>query len=529
LLSSCFVLYFSGALDIRLKEEPIKVQTLPEKYANKIVGVLNCFDRIVITGTLPQFCYAQGMTSYLYAQHIRIFDYRQFAAPFRDQIRDNAEAIAARHDLRIEFIRKKNFRKEARIKKILAERGMEPGLVHIFSAMESCASYQPWYDKKQGKAYLKNVDGKCLHYYFYFICEELGLCYMRVPTWLPCRLQFYFNGHQLLASKLKHEAIGFTLEDNGFLNIANISRAGELAKRIDVTKLHKKLDAFASIYCPAAQSLRADYHWSLMQVEYATDIIFKRQKDLQPIYSFLLETLIHSVKPENIATFLGGKLHGNYQDEVGNNFNLRILGTRIKHHMGPVSIKMYDKFALILRIETTVNDVSFFKHYREVHHRDGTAETKYTKMRKSIYSLNALGELLLASNRRYLEFISEIETPEIGTKTLSKITKSKKDQLHRYKGFNLLSDEDSQLLRILARGEFMISGFSNKALRKLMPNKNTGQISRLLKRLRVHRLIRKIGKTYKYYLSKLGRKVVTMALKLRELYLVPKLAATSCA
>lgn len=463
------------------------------------------------------------MTTYLNSKRIRIFDYPKFASPFRDTIRENAEAIAKAHNLEIEFIRKKSFRKEALIKRIIKERGLHPGLVHIFSAMEPCPSYKPWYDKKQGKAYLKYSDSKCLHYYFYFIDQELGLCYLRVPTWLPCRLQFYFNGHQWLASKLKDEGIAFTLEDNAFLNISDISCAQKFSEDFDINKLHKKLDAFARLYCPAATELNAVYHWSLMQVEYATDIIFKRQKDLQAIYSFLLETLIHSVKPENIATFLGKKLHGNYQDEVGNNFNVRILGTRIKHHMGPISIKMYDKFALILRIETTVNDVSFFKQYREVHHRDGTTETKYTSMRKSIYSLNALRELLVASNRRYLEFISEVETHQIGAKTLNKLTKTKKDKEHRYKGFNLLSDEDAELLRILARGEFMISGLTNKTLRKFMPNKNPGQISRLLKRLRVHGFIRKIGKTYKYYLSKLGRKVVTAALKLRELYLIPKL------
>ena len=32
------------------------------------------------------------------------------------------------------------------------------------------------------------------------------------------------------------------------------------------------------------------------------------------------------------------------------------MGTRIKHHMGPVSIKMYDKAGIVLRIETTGND-----------------------------------------------------------------------------------------------------------------------------------------------------------------------------
>ncbi|GFP35854.1 hypothetical protein HKBW3S43_01641, partial [Candidatus Hakubella thermalkaliphila] len=85
-----------------------------------------------------------------------------------------------------------------------------------------------------------------------------------------------------------------------------------------------------------------------MQAEYATDIIFKKQSDLKLLYEPLIRCAIHSVKPDNIASFLGRKLHWNYQGEMGNNFNTRILGTRIKHHMGAVSIKMYDKFGLLL-------------------------------------------------------------------------------------------------------------------------------------------------------------------------------------
>ena len=41
-------------------------------------------------------------------------------------------------------------------------------------------------------------------------------------------------------------------------------------------------------------------------------------------------------------------------------------GARIKHHMKKNWIKMYDKFGLVLRIETTANNVSFFKHHRKV-------------------------------------------------------------------------------------------------------------------------------------------------------------------
>ena len=45
---------------------------LVERYAANLDGVLSCFDRIIIVGTLPGACYAQGMTSFLYQKNIRI-------------------------------------------------------------------------------------------------------------------------------------------------------------------------------------------------------------------------------------------------------------------------------------------------------------------------------------------------------------------------------------------------------------------------------------------------------------------------
>jgi hypothetical protein len=56
--------------------------------------------------------------------------------------------------------------------------------------------------------------------------------------------------------------------------------------------------------------------------------------------------------------------------EVGSQFSTRIEGTCVKHRFGKSSIKMYDKSGIALRIETTTNDVSFFKHHRRVEHRD---------------------------------------------------------------------------------------------------------------------------------------------------------------
>jgi hypothetical protein len=498
---------------------------LSEKYSAELYGVLSCYDRVIISGNLLPLCYDKGMTKYLYINNIRIFDYKEFAQRLRDVIRANAEAIAQENGLEIEFIRKsKSFRKEDRIREILQTRGQHPGLVHIFSAMETCTAYYPWHDKQTHKTYVKSRQGKCLHYYFYFIDEDLGLCYLRVSTWCPFRLQFYFNGHNWLAHQLEQQGIAFEQHDNAFLEIADFGIANQLASQLDIERLHAKLDNFARRYCPVVTILDLQYTWSIMQAEYATDLVFKRQSTLQAFYPHLLETLIQAVKPADLATFLGRKLRGNYQGEMGNRFNVRWLGRRLKHQMGPVSIKLYDKFNIVLRIETTVNDVSFFKQYRQVHHRDGTTTTKWAPMKKTIYSLPALKEALLAANQRYLKFISEVETPEVGVRKLHQLAETKTENDRRYKGFHLLAEEDASLFRLLTRGEFFISGFTNKNLRQHLSHKNSGQVSRLLKRLRVHGLIKKVGRRYKYYLTEFGRQVVLMALKLREMVIIPELA-----
>jgi len=504
------------------------VELLTERYRDQIAGVLSCYDRIIIQGTVPGWCYASGMTDYFYKHQIRIFDYAKWAEPLREALRQNMERLAADNTMEIEFVRsKKSFRKENRVKEVLEKRGNHPGVVCILSAMEPCGSYKPWHDKKTHHTYLKPDDGKCLHYYIYFIDEDLGLCSLRVPTWCPFRLQFYCNGHSVLARQMDKHQIEYRVLDNAFGWIADCERAQKLADGFRVEMLHRKLDEFADRYCPVVKPFELSYHWSLDQVEFATDIVFQRQSDLQAIYERLTRTAIHTVKPDNIATFLGRKLNGNYQDEMGNRFNTRIEGTRVKHTMGPVSIKMYDKFRLILRIETTVVNVSFFKHYREVEHKEGTRSMAWAEMKKTIYSLAPLRELLLAANRRYLEFISTIEDNKAGTDKLNKISQPVEDNDRSYRGFNFFDPEDEELFQSLGSGQFNISGLQNKDLRRRLPGKNTGQISRLMKRLRSHGLIKKIGRTYKYYLTGLGKQVIALGLKLKNLYVIPELSVAA--
>jgi hypothetical protein len=495
-----------------------------EQHRDEISGVLSCFDRVVITGTLPDICHARAMAGYLGGRGIRLFDYVRWAEPLREAIRANAERVAADAGLQIEFIRKlKAFRKEDRIQAILAERGDAPGLVHVFSAMESCSSYRPWHDKTSGKTFFKPSSGKCLHYYFYFIDAQFGLCYVRVPTWAPFRLQVYFNGHGWLARQLRQAGIAFETADNAFLYLADPGEAQRLADSLEATTLHAHLDTWARRFCPVLDRFRSGVHWSFMQVEYATDVVFRRQATFQPLYEAIVRTAVHVIKAEHVATFLGHKLTAHYQGEVGNDFSTRIEGTRIRHHMGPASLKLYDKAGLIARVECTANDISFFKHHRYVEQRNGERVFKLAPLRKSIYSLADLRELMYATNERYLAFMACLDNPDAAQKALAKMAAPAKVNGRSYRGFDLFLDPDYRLFLTLARGEWSISGFRARDLRRHIPGLTTGRASYLIKRLRTHGLIKKVAHTYKYFFTKLGRRVVVTALVIREYFVQPSL------
>lgn len=152
-------------------------------------------------------------------------------------------------------------------------------------------------------------------------------------------------------------------------------------------------------------------------------------------------------------------------------------GTCIKHHLGRAQVKMHDKFALVLRIETTVNDASLFKHHRKVEHRDGPSPRELAPLKKSIYSLIDLREVLLGCNRRYLEFLSALDDHSAGLRGLGRLAEEERRGDRPIKGLNFFERTERQMLRAL---------------------------SRQLRRLRAIGLIKRVTGTYRYYLTRLG-------------------------
>lgn len=155
---------------------------------------------------------------------------------------------------------------------------------------------------------VKVTQGKCLHFYFYFLHERLELCNLRVPTWLPFRWQFYFNGHHWLARELRRSGISLQRLDNAFVENADWKAAQALADQFSIRAWQADLNALARRYVPFLKQFPGGYYWSLMQVEYGWDLSWKRAADLAPVYAEISRQAILTVKAPDLAKFLGKRL-----------------------------------------------------------------------------------------------------------------------------------------------------------------------------------------------------------------------------
>jgi hypothetical protein len=496
---------------------------LVARYSELVDGVITCWDRVVIAGTIEELSHKNGLYSYFRRHELPIEHLERHFDDLNKQIRARAELLASEAGLEIDYIRRQDFRKDERIKEILAVRGTQPGLVHVFAVIEGCKAYGVRRRRSDGGEFVYTKAGKCLHYYYYFIDPVFGLCYFRIPTYAPFRVQFYFNGHNWLASKLREAGVAFTLADNAFVSIDNLAQAQALATSLSPEALHGYLDRLANRCIPFLNRFRSPYRWSVWQIELATDLIFRSSEDLHPIYDHLVRTAAGSVKVDQVADFLGRKRDKRFPDEVSTHFSTRVQGTCITHSMGKARIKVYDKLGRVLRIETTASDVTFFSHRRAVEHRDGSREVKTARVKKTIYSLPVLFELMQAANERYIAFISALDDPSDGARKLPRLAEPVKKKGRSWRGFNLCAALDHRLLLVLARGEWTLQGMRNRHLRERL-GLTARQISRIIKRLRMHRLLKQRPHTYSYYLTELGQLVVAAALRVRQEVLIPALA-----
>jgi len=269
--------------------------------------------------------------------------------------------------------------------KLLRQRPISEGLICVLCCKECCPSFKLALAKDRPR--LVNARRQQRVLYFYFLDAGLGLIHIRLTTWFPFSVQIYVNGHSWLAQQMLEHNLGFTQQDNAFTALDDPQAAQMLADSFVDQNWRKILNRLvrqvnALMRQPWFRSL--SYYWVVDQAEFSTDLIFTSRAALAGLYPRLLDHAAVNFSAKDILTFLGRRFHPRFDGEVLTHCQKgRWPGARIKHRMKNNWLKMYDKFALVLRIETLINNPREFR-VRRLRTRDGRREMVWCPMNKGV-------------------------------------------------------------------------------------------------------------------------------------------------
>jgi len=498
-----------------------------ERHRNRILGVVSGFDRLLFRGTLRSISYLDGLKKFLNARSILLKDFAPFANRCTTQIVAHAEKIAEDAKRPYIYLYSPSIRKEDYARKIAQRDQIEQGLVCVLYAVEPCMSFDIHRNREEKRLQLVSRQRKCRFFYFYFVDREFGLMHIRLQSWIPFEVQVCLNGHSYLAGEMQREGIPFEQRDNAFPFIGDIPRAQRLFDRLTTRNWPKMLSCLSRRVNPLLDGLLRevfDYYWTIRQSEYATDVLFKDRSALHEVYPALCRHAMTHFGSRDVMRFLSGSRGGKLANEVVSQMNERTEGVRIKHRVGENLIKMYDKGGRILRIETIVNNPRSFQVLRKIR-RGGQSTLTWQKMRKGVSDTPRRAEISLAANVRYLEALSVVGEETPSHRILDPVSEPVESQGHAYRGLRPISPEESRLFEALMHGEHLLHGFTNRQLRAQLfrapttdprqLRRRSAYVTRRLRLLRAHGLIRKVGRQRLYRITQRGHSVMTTALIFR--------------
>jgi hypothetical protein len=196
-------------------------------------------------------------------------------------------------------------------------------------------------------------------------------------------------------------------------------------------------------------------------------------------------------------------------------------GIRLKHYVAGNSVKIYDKQGTVLRAETTINEPRGFKVYRTAE-GDDAGQPTWRAMRKGVADMTRRAEVSQAVNERYLDALASCEdTAPLGELTAA-VCRPVTWNGRRARALHPWSPDDLELLRAIGRGEFLVNGFRNADLSRVLHGapphdravhrRQSAAVTRRIRLLRAHGLVHKRPKSHRYTVSPKGQRIVSALL-----------------
>jgi len=500
--------------------------TFLQKYAASVTGSISGFDRLVLRGTLRLIANVGGMHAYLSQVGVLLKD---FGA--REGITVELEGASlnlGRPAIEGDTVKLASASGHA----FIARR--DGSTVSIITCVDPCISYDIHRNRAKKQLELVARRRKCLHIYKYFLHPTLGFMHARIQTWAPYSVQICLNGREWLSRQMDANGLGYLRKQNCFTWLEDSAAAQKLLDEQVRTDWPGLLRQILQLLHPGHDQLFSEfplhYYWSAHQSEWATDVLFKDPETLACLYPQLVRHGITTFGSNDVMRFLGkrlpahGGVHGHFAGQIVSDIKTRPEGVRIKHRVNGNSVKLYDKQGSVLRVETTINNNREFKVYR-ASERSPEGPMSWQRMRKGVADLHRRTQISQACNDRYLDALASLSGSLPLGELVARVTRPGKINGQRCRPLHPWSQHDAELLQAISDAKFTINGFRNRDLCQVLfhapsesedeQRRRSGAITRKLRLLRGHRLIRKVPSTHRYVVTPAGRRIITALLAAR--------------
>ena len=500
-----------------------------EKYRDQIAGVLSGFDRLVLRGSprrlnvayydaTRQVMVAKGMEEFCWQNGILFKNYGDYLKKTSERVKNASTKAPTAAGVPVIYLREADPDKDKCARQVAAERNIKSGPVCVLSALEPCLTFD------YVKSRIVQRKRPCHVLYHYCIDERWGWMYARIQTWFPFHIQIGLNGREWLAQQMRREGLKFVQVENCFSWIEDYPRAQQLLDQQLQTEWVEALTGFVPQLNPLHEELFAKYptpyYWTCFQSEWATDVVFRTGQQLQRLMPAIIAHGILSYRSRDVLRFFGkritkaGRIPRSYHGELQSSCKGYEEGERIKFWMDGNSTKAYSKVIMaqagVLRAaETTINNVGVFRTYRP---KEGGPEEdlQWRTMRKGIADLHRRAEVSQKTNERLINALASVDDSHRLEELIAGIQEPVNWQGRRVRALRPFG-EDRVLLAAINHGDFLLNGFRNRDLQALLyqepaasdqdQRRRSAAISRRLRMLRAHGVIRKVPHTHRYHVN----------------------------
>jgi len=492
-----------------------------------VKGVLTGFDRIVFKGTILPLAHAEGAMSFLHWRRVLNRDYKKWMQAQTDALVRAVDGYAQEQSGRpIMHLNTWRVDKEELARKRQKQTGIQAGLIGVWSCMESCWSYRANYCAEKGYPQLRRYTTQCKHLYLYLDHEQYGWMSVRLQTWFPYHIQIALNGREWLRRRLEARQVDFVRQGNKFFHIEDYGLAQRyLDQQLDRNWPHL-LNSFLPIAFPTMRQTlgpHMSYYWTLWQSEWATDLIMDTPDDLTASMASLLRHAWITGTSTRVLRYLdrpltaAGRPDGRCHDTVASRVHDFHDGLRIRHWVDQNSVKAYNE-QNILRVEATINAPKMFRVYRRAQGQSPHRRKQLRPLRKGVADIPLRAQVSQEINDRFMDELATFSDQTPLSDLLAPYVRARTEEGRRVRALDL-SGKDRELLQAISDPAFGVSGITNAALRRKLSSTQWGagrtdqqlsaRVSRHLRLLRHHGLIRKLPNRHRYQLTGKGRQLTT--------------------